>query len=77
MTYRCICLRPRTRHIINRESLSLMKPTAFLINTARGRVNEADLAEALAAKKIAGARLDVFEQDRPRRIIRCSKRRTW
>jgi len=57
---------PQTRHIINRTSLAAMKPTAFLLNTARGPlINEPDLAEALAAKTIAGAGLDVFEQEPP------------
>src|SRR5256712_728645 len=44
-----------------------MKPTAYLVNTARGTlVNEADLVQALQAKKIAGAGIDVFEEEPPR-----------
>ena len=55
-----------TKHIINRRTLALMKPTAFLLNLSRGLlVNEADLLEALRAKRIAGAGLDVFEQEPP------------
>ena len=55
---------PETKHFINRESLSLMKPTAFLINTARGGlVNEGDLTAALQGRRIAGAALDVFENE--------------
>lgn len=51
-------------HFINQDKLSLMKPTAFLINAARGGlVDEAALAEALENKSIAGAALDVFEQE--------------
>jgi D-3-phosphoglycerate dehydrogenase / 2-oxoglutarate reductase len=54
------------RHIINRQTLAMMKPTAFLINTARGAlVNETDLVAALKNKKIAGAGIDVFEQEPP------------
>lgn len=57
---------PESQYMINRKSLALMKPTAFLINTARGAiVNEADLLEALQKKQIAGAGLDVFEQEPP------------
>jgi D-3-phosphoglycerate dehydrogenase len=57
-------LTEESRHLINRRTLSQMKPTAYLINTARGGlVNEADLLETLQQKKIAGAGLDVFEQE--------------
>ena len=59
-------LTPESKHLINKKTLALMKPTAFLINTARGGlVNEADLVEALKAKKIAGAAIDVFENEPP------------
>lgn len=51
-------------HLINQEKLRLMKPSAFLINAARGGlVDEAALAEALRTKSLAGAALDVFEQE--------------
>lgn len=51
-----------TRHLINEERLKLMKPTSFLINTARGPViDENALEKALRNKVIAGAALDVFE----------------
>lgn len=55
---------PETRHLMNRERLGLMRPDAFLVNTARGDVvDEAALVEALQQKKIAGAGLDVFERE--------------
>jgi len=55
---------PETRHLINRDRLSMMRPEAFLINTARGDVvDEAALVEVLRAKRIAGAGLDVYERE--------------
>lgn len=55
-------LTPSTYHLIDERAIELMKPTAFLINTARGRVvKQAALVEALQSKRIAGAGLDVFE----------------
>jgi glyoxylate reductase len=57
-------LNPETRHQIGARELSLMKKTAFLINTARGAiVDEAALVRALKARRIAGAGLDVFEHE--------------
>jgi glyoxylate reductase len=57
-------LRPDTRHQIGARELALMKPSAFLINTARGAiVDEAALARALKKRQIAGAGLDVFEHE--------------
>jgi D-3-phosphoglycerate dehydrogenase / 2-oxoglutarate reductase len=57
-------LNPTSRHLINRESLSWAKPNAVLINTARGPiVHEEALVEALQAKRLAGAALDVFERE--------------
>lgn len=57
-------LTSETRHMIGERELSLMKPTAYLINTARGPiVEESALHAALAGRRIAGAALDVFEQE--------------
>jgi len=57
-------LAAETKHLIGAKELALMKPTAHLINTARGPiVDEAALVEALKSRKIAGAGLDVFEEE--------------
>ena len=57
-------LNPTSYHLISRRELSLMKPTAYLINTARGPViDEPALVDALNAQQIAGATLDVYEEE--------------
>jgi len=57
-------LTEKTRHLIGEKELRLMKPTAFLVNVARGPlVDEAALIRALREKWIAGAALDVFERE--------------
>ena len=57
-------LNPTSHYLINKDTLSKMKPTAYLINAARGPiVNERDLIEALENQVIAGAALDVFEEE--------------
>ena len=57
-------LTEQTKGIVNKETLSLMKPTAFLVNTSRGKVIvEQDLADALNAGVIAGAGIDVLSKE--------------
>jgi D-3-phosphoglycerate dehydrogenase len=57
-------LTPETTHLLNAEALTKLKPTAYLINVARGAIIDTlALAEALHTSKLAGAALDVFEQE--------------
>lgn len=59
-------LTPQTRHIINKDTIAMMKPTAFVINTGRGAlIDEPALIEALQKGQIAGAGLDVQETEPP------------
>jgi phosphoglycerate dehydrogenase-like enzyme len=60
----CTPVTPATRHIMNRARLEKMKPDSYLINVARGPlIDEPAVIEALASKRIAGAALDVFEEE--------------
>ena len=64
-------LTDETRKMINAERLALVKPTAFIINTARGAVIDQDaLADALEAGRIAGAGIDVFDPEPPTAALR-------
>jgi D-3-phosphoglycerate dehydrogenase len=57
-------LNPTSHHIMDAETFAWMKPTAVVINTARGPlIDEKSLIEALQAKRLAGAALDVFEHE--------------
>jgi D-3-phosphoglycerate dehydrogenase len=64
--YVCVCcvLTPETRHLLDAERIALMKPTAYLVNVARGPiVDQAALTAALQHDRIAGAGLDVFHPE--------------
>jgi D-3-phosphoglycerate dehydrogenase len=59
-------LNDQTRHIVNAERIALMKPTAYIINTARGPIiDQKALTRALQERRIAGAALDVLEEEPP------------
>ena len=59
-------LNDKTKHLINKDTIAKMKPSAVILNTGRGGlINEADLCEALVAKRIHGAGLDVQEVEPP------------
>lgn len=67
-------LTDRTRHLLDAERLALLKPTAFVINTARGALIDQDaLADALAAGTLAGAGIDVFDPEPPTAALRLLK----
>jgi len=59
-------LTPQTRHLINAETLSLMKPTSLLVNTARGAlIDETALIQALRQRRLGAAALDVISREPP------------
>lgn len=67
-------LTERTRHLLDAERLALLKPTAFVVNTARGALIDQDaLADALTAGKLAGAGIDVFDPEPPTAALRLLK----
>ncbi len=71
-------LTDETRHLLDAERLALLKPTAFVINTARGALIDQDaLADALEKGALAGRASTSSTPNRPPRPCVCSARRTW
>ncbi|TGA97327.1 NAD(P)-dependent oxidoreductase [Streptomyces sp. MZ04] len=67
-------LTDKTRHLLDAERLALLKPTAFVVNTARGALIDQDaLADALTAGTLAGAGIDVFDPEPPTAALRLLK----
>ncbi|MEU4997907.1 NAD(P)-dependent oxidoreductase [Streptomyces sp. NPDC021622] len=67
-------LNDKTRHLLDAEHLALLKPTAFVVNTARGALIDQDaLADALTAGTLAGAGIDVFDPEPPTAALRLLK----
>lgn len=67
-------LNDKTRHLLDAERLALLKPTAFVVNTARGALIDQDaLADALTAGALAGAGIDVFDPEPPTAALRLLK----
>ena len=59
-------LTPQTKHVVNAQTLAMMKPHAIIINTSRGPlIDHAALCKALESNQIGGAGLDVFEPEPP------------
>lgn len=67
-------LNDKTRHLLDAERLALLKPTAFVVNTARGALIDQDaLADALTVSALAGAGIDVFDPEPPTAALRLLK----
>lgn len=67
-------LTDETRHLLDAERLALLRPTAFVVNTARGALIDQDaLADALEAGALAGAGIDVFDPEPPTSALRLLK----
>jgi Lactate dehydrogenase and related dehydrogenases len=73
-----LMLSDRSRGLIGAKDLALMKPTAYLINTARAAiVDQAALLTILTERRIAGAALTCLRPSRSRSTARCARSTTW